>query len=120
MRVLVFWGAATGFAILGQTIAASFLPPGPWLAPFSIAEYAYLVAAVAAAVLALRRGAGAWFFAAYVAYALADGLYGFYLVRTVGDPQALRLPAPVLLAHGVFGLGYGLWGLWLGLRRRGV
>jgi|GEM_PF-4831840 len=110
MRWLFLWGSLTGLLISLEVVVVAFRSPGPWLAPFSLAEYLYLVGAISGLVLALRRGSGAWFFAAYVVYAVGDGLYGFYLVRRVPDPEMLRLPGLVLAVHFAFGLAYALWG----------
>ncbi len=108
MRWYAGGGIVAGAALLVEAALAGVLGPGRYEVPFGVVSYVWLVASVVAVVVRLGRAASPWLPAAYLVYAVADGFYGFYLVRHQPDPTRLVLPPWLLAAHAAFGLGYAL------------
>lgn len=119
MRGLYLAGAAVGLLLVVDAGVVGFSGPTARLAWLGLFAYGWFLACLVALVVALRRGEPPWFFVAFLAYSLADAVYGFYLAARFPDPSQLRIPLGVVIAHAAFGLAYAVWGLHLGARRGG-
>ncbi len=110
MRVLFLAGAGVGLLLVVDALVVVWQGAQARWAWLGLLPYFWFVVCLAAVAMAVRRGESPWFFVAFLAYGLADALYGFYLAATVPDPQHLHLPPLVVAGYGLFGLGYAWWG----------